>query len=52
MTKRKSTQNPEALEQRAEALDVTVRSLKACQHPESLIYFDRIYACSVFLGGL
>lgn len=41
--KRKTTQASEALELRAEALDVTVKSLKACQHPSSLIYFDRIY---------
>lgn len=42
-TKRAVTQASEALELRAEALDVTVKSLEACQHPESLIYFDRIY---------
>lgn len=39
----KSPEALERLEQRAKALDVTVKSLKACQHPESLIYFDRVY---------
>lgn len=33
----------ERLEQRAEALDVTVKSLWDCEHPSSLIYFDRLY---------
>jgi hypothetical protein len=33
----------ERLEARAKALNVTVRSLKACKHPESLVYFDKVY---------
>lgn len=33
----------ERLDARAKALKVSVRSLRACKHPESLIYFDKVY---------
>lgn len=33
----------ERLEQRAQELDVTVKSLWDCEHPSSLIYFDTVY---------
>lgn len=33
----------EKLDARAQALNVTVTSLRRCQHVESLVYFDRVY---------
>lgn len=33
----------ESLDARARKLNVSVKSLKRCKHPESLMYFDRVY---------
>lgn len=33
----------ERLEARGQRMNVSVKSLKACKHTESLIYFDRVY---------